>query len=104
MYRVDFSPESERHFRKLHRWIRKQASMEIADNYTAAIARFCEDLHTFPHRGTKREDLRPGLRTMGFRYRVSVAFSVSDKEQLVSILGIFYGGRSLEKAFAKKRP
>jgi plasmid stabilization system protein ParE len=48
-------------------------------------------------RGAQRDDIRPGLRVFGFRKRVSIAFEVTD--DMVTVLGIFYGGQSLEAAF-----
>lgn len=44
--------------------------------------------------GVAREDLRPGLRTIGFRRRVVIAFSVTDAT--VEVHGVFYGGRDYE--------
>ncbi|MGB5087418.1 MAG: type II toxin-antitoxin system RelE/ParE family toxin [Methylocystis silviterrae] len=55
-----------------------------------------EKLETFPERGTRRDDLRPGLRTIGFRRRVTIAFAV--ETDAVTIIGIFYGGQDLEAA------
>ena len=51
-----------------------------------------------PNRGTEHSDLRPGLRTIGFRRRVTIAFRV--KGDSVAILRILYGGRSVELAFS----
>jgi len=73
------------------------ASPEIAANYTDAIMNQCESLKMFPIRGARRDDLRPGLRVFGFRRRVSIAFEITG--EVVTILGIFYGGQSLETAF-----
>lgn len=47
-----------------------------------------------PDRGTARDDIRPGLRTVGFRRRVIIAFAVLD--QAVVVIGVFYGGRDYE--------
>jgi toxin ParE1/3/4 len=44
--------------------------------------------------------LRPGVRIVGFKRRVTIAFSVADTA--VEILGVFYGGRSFESALADK--
>lgn len=55
---------------------------------------YCESLHTFPHRGTMRDDVRPGLRITNYRKRAVIAFDV-DAEQ-VSIIGVFYGGQDYE--------
>jgi len=51
-------------------------------------------LATFPERGTIRDDLAPGLRTMGFERRVTIAFRVLD--QVVEIVAIAYAGRDFE--------
>jgi len=51
---------------------------------------------TFPMRGTRHDDIRSGLRVFGFRRRVSIAFEVTG--EVVTILGIFYGGQNLEAA------
>ena len=59
-----------------------------------SIVTFCEDLAPFPLRGTARDDIRPGLRTIGFRRRAVVAFVVH--ADAVVILGVFYGGRDYE--------
>ena len=43
-----------------------------------------------------RDDIRPGLRTISYRRRVIVAFTVDATD--VTILGIFYGGRDYRSA------
>jgi plasmid stabilization system protein ParE len=53
-------------------------------------------LGTFPHRGSLRDHIRPGLRVIGFRRRVSIAFTVD--QDAATILGIFYGGQDYEAA------
>lgn len=55
---------------------------------------YCESLCTFPHRGTMRDDVRPGLRITNYKKRAVIAFDV-DAEQ-VSIIGVFYGGQDYE--------
>jgi toxin ParE1/3/4 len=45
-------------------------------------------------RGTRRDAIRPGLRTLGYRQRVTVAFRVTDTT--VVILRVLYGSRDLE--------
>lgn len=44
--------------------------------------------------GGARDDLRPGLRTIGFRRSLVIAFAVNDAT--VEKLGIYYGGRDYE--------
>jgi toxin ParE1/3/4 len=97
MHRVVFAPEAERQLVELYTHLAAGASPGIADEYTEAILQTCESLRTFPIRGTARDEVRPGLRTFGFRRRVTIAFEVSG--ETVTILGIFYGGQDFEAAF-----
>jgi plasmid stabilization system protein ParE len=60
----------------------------------AAIIEYCRSLSMFPARGVRRDDIRPRLRTVGYRRRVTLAFEVTD--DLVSILGVYYGGQDFE--------
>lgn len=94
IYRVVFSPEAEEQLAALYRYIAVAASPDIAARYTEAIVTYCESLRTFPHRGTKRDDIRPGLRITNYRKRAVIAFDVD--AEMVSIIGIFYGGQDYE--------
>lgn len=94
IYQVVFSPEAQEQLAALYGYIANAASADIAARYTEAIVRLCESLCTFPHRGTKRDDVRPGLRITNYKKRAVIAFAV-DAEH-VSILGVFYGGQDFE--------
>jgi toxin ParE1/3/4 len=48
--------------------------------------------------GSTREDISPGLRTIGFRRRVTIAFTVDPDK--VEIVGVFYGGQDFEAILA----
>lgn len=91
IYRVIFSPEAEEQLAALYRYIAAAASPDIAARYSEAIVTYCESLQTFPHRGTKRDDIRPGLRITNHKKRAVIAFDVD--AEMVSIIGIFYGGQ-----------
>lgn len=93
-YRIVFSPEAEEQLAALYSYIAGAASPDIAARYTEAIVAYCESLHTFPHRGTRRDDVRPGLRITNYRKRTVIAFAV-DADQ-VSVIGVFYGGQDYE--------
>lgn len=47
-----------------------------ADRTVDAIRGFVKSLSRFPHRGTCREDLLPGLRVVPFGKRTAIAFTV----------------------------
>lgn len=97
MYHIIYAPEAEAQLLALFFHIAAAASPEIAARYTDAIVEQCESLKTFPMRGARRDDIRPGLRVFGFRRRVSITFEVTG--EVVTILGIFYGGQNFETAF-----
>jgi plasmid stabilization system protein ParE len=94
---VVYAPEAEAQLLSLYFQIVSAASPDIAANYTDAIMRQCESLSTFPHRGARRDDIRPGIRVFGFRRRVSIVFEVTGSK--VTVLGIFYGGQNFEATF-----
>ena len=93
-YSVVFSPEADEQLIELYHYIAKSASPDIAAQYTEAIVSYCESLRTFPHRGTMRDDVRPGLRITNYKKRTVIAFTVA--ADLVSVIGVFYGGRDYE--------
>ncbi|WP_442783212.1 type II toxin-antitoxin system RelE/ParE family toxin [Collimonas fungivorans] len=93
-YRVIFTPEAQEQLVALYRYIAAAASPEIAERYTGSIVAYCEGLQDALHRGSRRDDVRPGLRITNYRKRAVIAFSV--EAELVSIIGIFYGGRDYE--------
>ena len=94
---VVFTPLAERHLDALHRYITSRSGEDRADNFIGRIVGFCQSLSTFPVRGAARDDLLPGLRTIGFERRATIAFVV--EPDLVIIEGVFYGGRDYEAAF-----
>lgn len=90
-YRVIFSPRAEAQLGNLYAYVAERGGEERAERYISGIIEFCEGFSTFPERGTKRDDLRPDLRIIGYAKRVTIAFSVETDR--VIIHGVFYGGR-----------
>ena len=94
LHRVVFAPEAEEQLLELYRHIAVAASPDIAARYTHAIVAYCESLEQFPLRGTKRDDIRQGLRITNYKKRAVIAFNVDS--DCVSILGVYYGGQDYE--------
>jgi toxin ParE1/3/4 len=95
-YVVDFAPEAEEQLDTLYDYIADNASPPMAARYIEAIVAACESLGEFPHRGTRRDDVRPGLRTTHYRRRAVIAFAIDELAVRVTILGVYYGGRDYE--------
>lgn len=94
IYAVNFTPEAQQQLDELEAHIAEVGSPIAAARYVDSILDHCENLQAFPHRGTRRDDLRPGLRTLGFRRRVTILFEVTD--DTVNVIGIYYGGQDYE--------
>lgn len=93
-YAVFFTPEAEAQLLKLYSYIAAAASPDIAARFSEGIVDYCESLTTFPNRGNRRDDVRPGLRITSYRRRVAIAFHVD--EERINIIGVFYGGQDYE--------
>jgi toxin ParE1/3/4 len=94
--KVVFSPEAQADLLGLYNYIAEQSGPERAFSYTDRIASYCSSFADFGERGTRRDDIRPGLRTIGFARRVVVAFHLTT--ETVTIDRILYGGRDIGKA------
>jgi toxin ParE1/3/4 len=93
---VVFSPEARTQLIELDALIAVAATPEIAARYTDANMDFCHSLRIFPERGTRRDDIRPGIRITHFRKRTIIAFSIEAATKQVLILGVYYGGQDYE--------
>jgi plasmid stabilization system protein ParE len=90
---VVFSMAAEEDVAKLLAYLVPEAGERIARDYVDRLIGYCAGLETFPERGMRHDDLRPGLRTVGYRRRATIAFQVEN--ELVTVLRIFHGGRDV---------
>ncbi len=94
---VVFAPEALGDLRELYDFIVLDAGTSRAQSYTDRIIAHCLGLVTFPERGTRGDDLRPGLRITTWRRRVTIAFHITDTN--VAIDRILYGGHDVTAIF-----
>lgn len=85
----------------LYEYIAAESGAERALAYIERIKDYCARLDLASERGTRRDDIRPGLRVVGFERRVTIAFHVD--ATTVTIDRIFYGGRDVDHIFGRKR-
>ena len=100
MYKIELSPGAEQQLEDLFRMISLESGFERARNFVGSIVTYCKGFDTFPARGAMRDDIRPGIRIVGFKRRVSIAFTIEG--DTVVFLGIFYGGQDFEAALRDK--
>jgi len=96
-HRIEFSPEALGDLIDLYDYIALHDGAERAIGYIDRVEECCLSLSVFPDRGNRRDDLRPGLRILGFERRAVIAFQITANS--VTILRILYGGRDLETVF-----
>ena len=89
---IVFSPEARHDLLQIYDWIAERAGDDIALGYIERLEAFCRSRALSPLRGRRRDDVRPGLRVVGFQRRIAVAFTV--EANVVVILGLYYGGRN----------
>lgn len=90
--RVVFSPESASDLNKLYDWIAVEASPQVAMGYLERVEAFCGRLNVGSERGHRRDDVRSGLRILGFERRLTIAFTVDD--EMVTVLRVFAAGKN----------
>ena len=94
-HEVSFRPRAEEDLFELYRYIAEEAGYPAAEAYIDRIEVACMALEIFPNRGTRRDDIRPGLRTISFERRATIVYHVSNRQ--VVIVRVFYGGQNYER-------
>ncbi len=92
---VYYAPEAQDDLIALYDWIADKADPQTAFSYIERLEAYCRSFDQAAERGHRRDDIRPGLRIVGFERRVTLAFTVSDDD--VTFLRLFYGGRDWEE-------
>lgn len=90
-YRIVYDDAALHDLADLELWIGSQASRRVAADYVSRIRAACGRLRHYPQRGATRDDVRPGVRILGFGGRVNIAFEVENDR--VVIIRVLYGGR-----------
>lgn len=94
-HEVVFRDQADTNLTSIYDYIADRSSPETAIGYVRRIHAACMALAHFPERGTKRDDIMPGLRTIGFERSATIVFRVLKTR--VEIVSIAYGGRDFER-------
>lgn len=92
-YTVIFSDDALADVAELLTYLVPAAGEAVARRYVDRLFDYCQSFQTFPHRGIF-SDKWPGLRLVGYRRKATIAFQV--KDDVVTILRIFHGGRNVD--------
>lgn len=98
MRKVVYSDRAQTDLLEIELWLEANAGQHRARNYVNRLIDKCRRLELASHRGTDRNDVLLGLRTIGFERRMTIAFVVSETE--VQIVRIFIRGRDWKSEFS----
>ena len=98
--RVVFAPEAAADLINLYDYIAERSGPMRAIGYIDRIEAYCAGFEASPERGTRRDDLRPGLRIVGFEHRVTIAFHTTPGTVIID--RILYGGRDVQRALSRR--
>lgn len=90
--KVEFSEDARTDLIALYDWLSNAAGSKTALSYIERLETYCNGFDLASERGHVRDDIRQGLRIVGFERRVTIAFMVENNR--VVILRLFYGGQN----------
>ena len=96
-YAVVFLRDAEVKLATIEAYIAEQAGSSVAQRFVAGVIGRSQRLSIFPLRGTPRDDLQPGLRTVVHRRTVTIAYVV--EEDRVAVTDFLYKGEDIAARF-----
>jgi toxin ParE1/3/4 len=103
LYRVQYLPSFYEMLRNIEEYMvdhdRSDASI---DRYRSTVFDTCEKFATFPNRGSRHDDVMPGLRTWNIEGETILAYVVEDAAFAVTFVGITYGGQNWMEIFSMR--
>lgn len=93
-YEVRFTAAARNDLRDLYLYIARRSGPQIAMTYVERLRTYCLGFADQPERGIRRDDVRPGLRIVGFERRVTLAFHIDGHRVVFDRL--LYAGRQME--------
>ena len=85
---------------ELYNWIAARSDVDTAFSYTQKVEAFANRLVLFPRRGTPRDEVAGGLRSIVYTGR-TIVFYTNAAEDVVEIVRISHRGRDLGTMFSK---
>ena len=96
-HKVVLRPGAVADLKSIFVYVAEQAGHDAAVAYDQRLREACRKLADFPERGTPREALRPGLRSVRFKRRATIYYVVN--AGTVHIVRILAAGRDSRREF-----
>lgn len=84
---IVFSSQATEQLEQLEDYLARRFYARNAQRYVERLMMACRSLAQAPHRGTKRDDLAPGLRTVGFERTATIYFTLSGDQVVIVSIG-----------------
>ena len=101
-YRVIRHPLVDRDIARIAAFLLEITTPRSVADKIAALDSDVDSLGENPHRGTRRDEMSPGLRAIPSAGNGVIAFEVNEESRVVRILSITWGGADWMKAIAQR--
>jgi len=91
-YRIRLHPFVSRDLDAIAHWILDYAGPDAAAHKLSEIEAVIATLKTTPHKGSRRDEIAPGLRAIPAGRKAVIAFVVDDDIAEVLVYAVTYGG------------
>jgi plasmid stabilization system protein ParE len=102
-YRVEYDPAAIDDLAGIRDHIAASGSPATASAFIIRVLDHLDGLGVAPKRGSLREDIRPGLRLVGWRRVLTIAFVVDDLNRRVIITAVLYRGRDVDRLLKQRK-
>ncbi len=96
-YTVVFTEDALQDLRDIYDYVASQADFDIADGFLERIIDASRGLASLPKRGSRRDEVQPGLRSISYQRRTTIFYLVENDQ--VMIIHVLYGGRDIATVF-----
>jgi toxin ParE1/3/4 len=96
-HRLVFLAAAKEDLDQIYDWIADRADPQTAIDYVGRIEEACGTLLSFPRRGSPRDDLGPGVRTISFERQAMIAYIIENR--VVRIVRSLRKGQDPNRAF-----
>jgi plasmid stabilization system protein ParE len=98
IYKLQISDEAKQDLASIHNWMQEKAGKSTADKFVIRLRSFLRSMLQFPHRGsTYLSETGREVRAIGFENRLTIAFTVLEKERTLAIMRILYRGADWQR-------
>lgn len=95
-YKVDLDARAIQDLATIRTYIATERGPTFADRFLAKVFSHFSVFEIAPFRGQKCDEIAPGLRRVGWRKTLTIAFKVDEATETVLIVAVFYRGRDVD--------